>query len=230
MIGYRIKDVNDIDRYGYIACPVPSYPDGEKDLAKPDECGERTPHPVYIALGRKEQTVSVYSTGSDAFPINFQLFYQHNDSKRSGVTWRHTYYKFTVLDGQDVPASARVYRGKGALLFYKDQITGEWQSNDDINDTLTELADENGQRIGWVYVDKFSDSIENFDAAGRLVSIGNRNGLMHTLLYNANGNLTSVTDTFGQQLQFTHDSQGNFASLIDPSGSIYQFSYEPMVI
>lgn len=61
LIGYRIKDVYDVDRYGYIACPVPAYPDGEKDLAKPEECGERTPHPVHIALGRKELTIPVYS-------------------------------------------------------------------------------------------------------------------------------------------------------------------------
>ena len=227
LTGYHIKDINDIDRYGYIACPVPSYPDGEKDLAKPDECGERTPHPVYIALGRKEQTVSIYSAGSGTFPINFQLFYQHNDLKRSGVTWRHPYYKFIVLDSQDSPTSARVYRGKGALLFYKGQTAGEWQSGDDINDTLTELTDENGQRIGWIYVDKFADRVEHYNATGKLVSIEDRSGLVHTLSYDTNGNLINVTDTFGKQLRFTHDSQGNFASMIDPSGNLYGFNYAP---
>ncbi|MDR4517690.1 MAG: hypothetical protein MRK00_09950 [Nitrosomonas sp.] len=227
LTGYHIKDINGVDRYGYIACPVPSYPDGEKDLAKPDECGERTPHPVYIALGRKEQPVSIYSAGSGTFPINFQLFYQHNDLKRSGVTWRHTYYKFIVLDSQDNPTSARVYRGKGALLFYKGQTADEWQSGDDINDTLTELVDENGQRIGWIYADKFKDSVEHYNATGKLVSIEDRSGHTQTLSYDTNGNLVNVTDTFGQQLQFTHDSQGNFAGLIDPSGNLYEFSYEP---
>ena len=76
--GYHIKDDDGINRYGYIACSIPTDPDGEKDLAKPDECGERTPHPVYIALGRKELTIPVYSTNNTVFPINFQLFYQHN--------------------------------------------------------------------------------------------------------------------------------------------------------
>lgn len=226
LIGYRIKDVYDVDRYGYIACPVPAYPDGEKDLAKPEECGERTPHPVHIALGRKELTIPVYSTGNSVFPIEFQLFYQHNDRKRSGVTWRHSYYKFIVGGGQDVPTSARVYRGRGALLFNKDQLTSEWQGDSDIDDTLTELIDENDQRTGWLYVDRFNDRIERYDAAGKLVSVEDRSGLTHTLSYNTHGNLVSVTDSFGRQLRFTHDIQGNFADLIDPSDSIHQFNYE----
>lgn len=203
LIGYRIKDVNDVDRYGYIACPVPSYPDGEKDLAKPEECGERTPHPVHIALGRKELTIPVYSTGDGVFPIEFQLFYQHNDRKRLGAPWRHSYYKSIVVDGQDVPSSARVYRGRGALLFNKDQTTGEWQGDSDINDTLTELIDENDQRTGWLYVDRFNDRIEHYDAFGKLISVEDRSGLTHTLSYNAHGNLVSVTDSFGRQLRFT---------------------------
>ncbi|PTN12731.1 RHS repeat-associated core domain-containing protein [Nitrosomonas aestuarii] len=213
-------------RQGYIACPVPSYPDGEKDLVKPEACGERTPHPVYIALGRKELTIPVYSAGNGVFPIDFQLFYQHNDNKRSGVAWRHTYYKSIVLDGQDIPTSARVYRGKGALLFNKQPDTGEWVGDSDINDSLIEVVDENNQRTGWFYIDRFKDSAEYYDATGKLISVADRRGLTHTLTYNKNGNLESVTDVFGQQLQFMHDDHGNFASLIDPSGNIYQFSYE----
>lgn len=30
LTGYHIKDIYDVDRYGFIACPIPSYPDGEK--------------------------------------------------------------------------------------------------------------------------------------------------------------------------------------------------------
>ncbi|MDC8445886.1 MAG: hypothetical protein LV471_08200, partial [Nitrosomonas sp.] len=82
------------------------------------------------------------------------------------------------------------------------------------------------QRTGWLYVDRFNDRIERYDAAGKLVSVEDRSGLTHTLSYNAHGNLASVTDSFGRQLQFTHDIQGNFADLVDPSGSIYQLNYE----
>lgn len=224
-VGYSIKDANNVDRYGYIACPVSSDPDGEKDLAKPSECGNRTPNPVYIGLGRKELTAPIYRTNNNIFPIDFQLLYQHNDNKRSGTTWRHTYYKFIVLDGQQTPTSARVYRGKGALLFYKDQTIGEWRSDDDINDSLTELVNSNNQRIGWTYTDKFSDRIENYDAYGRLISIEDRSGLIHTLTYNSKDSLVSITDTFGNKLQFTHDDYGNFSTLVDPAGGNYQFTY-----
>ncbi|WP_177170334.1 RHS repeat protein [Nitrosomonas marina] len=224
--GYQIKDVDGTNRYGYIACSVSTEPDGEKDLAKPADCGDRTPNPVYIALGRKELTIPVYNTNNDVYPLNFKLFYQHNDRKRSGATWRHTYYKFIVVDGRETPTSARVYRGRGALLFYKDQANGEWQSDDDINDSLAELFDENNDRIGWLYLDRFNDRVERYDTTGKLVSIENRSGQIHTLIYNGNGRLLYVIDTFGRQLQFTYDEYGNFASLIDPSGNTYLFNFE----
>ncbi|MBP6057469.1 MAG: RHS repeat protein, partial [Nitrosomonas sp.] len=211
--------------YGYIACSVPSYPDGEKDLAKPQSCGERTPNPVHIGLGRKEATISIYSTGNSIFPIDFQLYYQHNDSKRSGITWRHSYHKFIVLDGQQIPTSARIYRGQGALLFYKDQTTGEWRGNDDINDLLVELVNNNGLRTGWIYKDRFSDRVENYDVSGKLISIEDRSGLVHTLSYNSSGNLIRVADTFDQQILFTLDAYGNFSTLTDSAGSLYQFTY-----
>ena len=225
LTGYSIESSVSPTDFGYIACPVPTYPDGEKDLAKLQECGERTPNPVHIGLGRKEITVPVYSTGNGSFPIDFQLYYQHNDKKRASITWRHTYYKYIVLDGQEVPTSARVYRGKGALLFNKDQTTGEWQSDDDINDLLIEVFDSNEQRTGWVYVDRFTDRVENYDTAGKLISIEDRSGLKHTLTYNSSGNLINVADSFGQQIQFTHDDRGNFATLLDSAGSLYQFTY-----
>lgn len=212
--------------HGYIACPVPSYPDGEKDLAKPQSCGERTPNPVHIGLGRKEVIQSIYKIWGGQFPIDFQLYYQHNDSKRLGVTWRHTYYKFIVLDGQEIPTSARVYRGKGAFLFYKDQTTGEWHSDNDIKDSLIELVNANNQRTGWIYADRFSDKTEHYDASGRLISIEDRSGFTHTLSYNSNGNLVNVTDIFGRQLRFIHDAYGNFATLTDLAGDLYQFIYE----
>ena len=79
--GYSLINVPDpssnLGARGYIACPVPSYPDGEKDLAKPQECGDKTPNPVHIGLGRKEITIPIYSAGNNVFPIDFQLYYQH---------------------------------------------------------------------------------------------------------------------------------------------------------
>lgn len=225
-VGYSIKDAHNVDRYGFIACSVSFEPDGEKDLAKPKECGDRTPNPVYIGLGRKELTVPIYRTANSNFPIDFQLFYQHNDKKRSGITWRHSYYKFIVLDGQQIPTSARVYRGKGALLFYRDQFTGEWRGDGDIDDSLIEHINSSNQRIGWTYTDKFFDRTEKYDAYGKLISIEDRSGIVHNLTYNPSGGLASIVDSFGNKLQFTHDAYGNFSTLTDPAGGIYRYAYD----
>ncbi|QOJ24279.1 MAG: RHS repeat protein [Gammaproteobacteria bacterium] len=226
LAGYSIKDIYNVDRYGYIACPVPSYPDGEKDLAKPEECGDRTPNPVYLGLGRKELTIPIYRIGSSSFPIDFQLFYQHNDTKRSSTTWRHSYYKFIVLDGLPSPVSARIYRGRGAVIFNKNQTTGEWHSDIDINDSLIELFDDANNRLGWVYRDSLNDRIEKYDVSGKLLSVEDRSGITHSLTYSALGNLSRVADSFGNQLQFTHDDYGNFATLTGLAGNLYRFTYQ----
>ncbi len=211
--------------HGFIACSVPPYPDGEKDLAKPPVCGDNTPNPIHIGLGRKQAIEHIYRTEGNVFPIDFQFYYQHNDKKRLGITWRHSYYKWIVLDGQKIPTSARIYRGRGAFLFRRDQATGEWRGDDDVNDSLIELVDTNHQRQGWKYIDRLSDRTENYDVAGRLVSIEDRGGLIHTLTYDPNGNLINIIDSFGQQLTFTHDAYGNFATLTDPAGGFYQFTF-----
>ncbi len=218
---------------GFVACPLSSSFDGEKDLATPPICGERTPYPIYIGLGRKELFVPVVRVNG-AYPIEFQLYYQHSDGSTFGVTWRHTYYKFIVLDGQANPTTARIYRGRGSLVFNKS-VAGQWAADADIPDRLTELKDGNGARTGWRYTVAADDSVETYSASGRLLTIADRAGRTQSLAYDvsvANGGdgdpdtLDTVTDDSGRQLVFTYDTNKRIATVTDPAGGVIAYGYD----
>jgi RHS repeat-associated protein len=76
------------------------------------------------------------------------------------------------------------------------------------------------------YTVSFKDgSVHQFSAAGKLVSMADRNGNQTTLTYDANGKLTQVTDPFGRVLSVTTDTNGHITSLSDTLGSIATYAY-----
>jgi YD repeat-containing protein len=56
------------------------------------------------------------------------------------------------------------------------------------------------------------DSVEAYDANGRLLSITSRGGVAQTMGYDGAGRLSTVTDTFGHRLSLAYDSQGRLSS------------------
>jgi hypothetical protein len=59
-----------------------------------------------------------------------------------------------------------------------------WVADADVNDRLTAQYAADGQTIiGWSYISASSDSIEQFDAQGRLIQIKSRSGAVQFLTY-----------------------------------------------
>lgn len=54
-----------------------------------------------------------------------------------------------------------------------------------------------------------NDTVESYDANGKLQSITNRNGVVQTLSYDSSGRLSSVTDNFGHSLSLSYDSDNH---------------------
>jgi YD repeat-containing protein len=57
------------------------------------------------------------------------------------------------------------------------------------------------------------DSIETYNANGKLMSIVGRNGIGLNMGYDTAGRLSGVTDTFGHALTLTYDSQGRLSAV-----------------
>jgi RHS repeat-associated protein len=68
-------------------------------------------------------------------------------------------------------------------------------------------------------------STSQFDSAGKLISLADRNGNQSTLSYDANGHLVSITDPFARVLTVTPNSNGQALSISDAMGTIASYSY-----
>ncbi len=68
-------------------------------------------------------------------------------------------------------------------------------------------------------------SSSQFNSAGKLLTITDRNNNSTTLTYNASGFLSSVTDTFGRVLTVTTNANGRVVSLSDTLGTIATYTY-----
>ena len=70
-----------------------------------------------------------------------------------------------------------------------------------------------------------SGGIEQFNAAGKLRSLIDRNGNAITLSYDNNGFLAMVTDPFGRVLTINTNANGQVASISDSLGTIATYRY-----
>lgn len=76
------------------------------------------------------------------------------------------------------------------------------------------------------YTLTFKDGrIHQFNAAGKLVSLTDRNNNVITLTYDANSNPVTVTDTSGRTLTLTYDSYGKVGSIADSMGTIATYTH-----
>ncbi|MFY9259308.1 MAG: DUF6531 domain-containing protein, partial [Gallionella sp.] len=83
---------------------------------------------------------------------------------------------------------ANVIRGAGKVHTFK-LVNGVWQSDGDITEQLTSQFDAAGGIAGWTYTTADKD-VEQYNPAGELLSITDRNGKITTFTY-SDGTLTA---------------------------------------
>lgn len=187
-------------------------------------------NPINPLTGNKNQQEIDYN-GPGAFALRFERHY--NSSMEGGavaananlsVTWSHSYAR-SISNRSALPNAASMRRGEGTLLYFQF-AGGLWRPDADVPVKLERLVDGAGATTGWRYTSE-TDELETYDAAGRLVSIANREGLTQTLTYDAQGRLFQVTDAWGKQLTFAYDGGSNLIStMTDPAGGVYTYAYD----
>jgi YD repeat-containing protein len=157
--------------------------------------------------------------------------------RRIGSYWYDTYQRQVHYTSGNllIPDVATVTRQDGRLIQFS-LSQGAWISESDTNERLIELKDAGGNTTGWTLNNAADNSIESYDADGKLISITNRTGQTQTLTYSIEttasniaptlGLLIRVTDAFGRQLNFTYDALSRIKTMTDPSGGVYQYSYD----
>ena len=250
------------DPWPVLTCPVPTYPAAVqaavvgyypsagstklrlKDNGKPNSCNTASGssdiyqgNPIHIGTGNKYEEVVIYSgLGSDQllFKIHYNSRYPEAQTDGFGTAWKHAYQRKVVFDSDSDPNVAIASRADGKVLgFLKSGST--WLADSDIADLLQETVNGSGVRTGWTYQNANDDSLEGYDATGKLISIADRAGQTTTLQYSdgstpiaiapRSGLLIQITDAFGKAHQLQYDSLSRVQTMTDPAGGIYQFSY-----
>ncbi len=211
--------------------PLP--PDPLKNVGRCE--GFSTPlagNPVHIGTGNKFQQENDY-IGLGPFAVDFRRFY---NSTATGTTtglgqyWRNSYDR-TITASDAI--TTKVHREDGKTFeFLYDGVA--WKPDPDVTTRLEEILDGQGTRIGWRYVAS-DDSVEDYNIAGKLLSLTNRAGFAQTLDYDvpvAEGGdadpdtLDKVAGPFGRTLAFTYDGSARISEMVDPAGETYTYNYD----
>lgn len=138
------------------------------------------------------------------------------DRGRFGFGWSDSYDSHTQVD---TGGNVTVVQGNGSTLSFTPAAGGGYQTSAWTTATLG--ADPSGG-----YVVTYRDrTYAKYNAAGRLVELGDRNGEPTTLAY-VGAQLTTVTDAAGRQLTYTYNADGTVATLTDPLGRTVHYAYD----
>jgi RHS repeat-associated protein len=119
-------------------------------------------------------------------------------------TYHNTNPRLYLSDGRAIDFS-----GSGTFTPVQGDFHGQLVQNGNGSYTLT-----------------FQDGrVHQFNAAGKLISLIDRNNNQTILTYDANGNLASVTDAFGRVLSIT-SSSGRVLSISDTVGVVAAYTYD----
>jgi len=189
--------------------------------------------PVNLSTGNVTQTVSDFS-GSGDFPLEVVRYFSANTASQAaksnffGEHWRLNYDRaLNIYTQSNGNKAVNAERENGQIFqFLQSTPGGPWTATSNINAKLAPQTDLDGNITGWSYSTAENDTIEEYDAQGRLSWIQNRAGLRQIFNRDANGRLLSVSDPFGRLLGFEYDtSTGLLSSITQPGGGVIYYTY-----
>jgi YD repeat-containing protein len=191
-------------------------------------------NPCDPATGAKRH-IEVDYAGSGDFPLRFVRTYNSLVWIFPGRKfWRHSYERSIDLNTDGTVPVAAVHRQDGTSYLFRED-TGIYVTNADVSHRLEKLVDGSGQLSGWRLTEAADDSVETYDAAGRLLEIARRDGRRQVLEYSDSstpveiapvpGLLVRVTDHYGRALQLRYDLKQRLVKLIDPAGEQFVYTW-----
>lgn len=181
--------------------------------------GTQTPNPILPATGEKIQTQTDFSDSS-THGLDFARYYRTQwvditPIAGMGSNWNH---RFAIqLTGTGYAKAIQLADGS-QRRFARTFTTAPWV-NTDGTDTLVESAS------GTLYTNGQNDDKWQFNPAGKLVTMTQRNGWAYTLAYNPSGQLATVTNQFGRSLTFTYNASSQLSSVSTPDGQTIGYQY-----
>lgn len=214
---------------GYALANNKCLPNGKPKIGKQRNCAGSVGNPINPATGNKFQTETDYEAQGLS---GLEFFKSYNSNQTGGRLERWT---FAYSQRLVVFASTAVLKRPDGGVFYFVQSGSDWLADSDIVARLVRLTDSLGTLTGWRYTAE-DDSVETYDATGKLLTIKSRAGLTQTLSYSdattpttiapRAGLLIKVADPFGRSLNFTYNPAGRLSTLTDPAGGVFRYAYD----
>ncbi|MES2282087.1 MAG: DUF6531 domain-containing protein [Pseudomonadota bacterium] len=211
------------------------------DKGQTCQAGAQFGNPIVPATGEKIQNEQDYQ-GAGPQALSFIRTFKNAwgggaarglvVDPRVGQAWAHNHAVSISLQGTPTTssASAKVVFGDGSEAPFSWNVsTSSWQAYNS-PDTLT------AGTPGLLYQRSEDNSAWQFDAAGRLLTMTQRNGWVNSYSYSTTsttssiapvaGLLTSVSNQFTQTISFTYNAAAQLASISTPDSQTISFSYD----
>ena len=195
-----------------------------------------TSNPVNIGNGNKYYEEEIYSPNYSG--LKFSTFYNSEtdfDLKSFGFAWRSIFDNKIVTDLYSQTNLINVSRQNGAIYTLK-KVNGAWLPSSDQTYSVNQINDAQGALIGWTYNNDLIGELENYNSAGKLLSIQNRAGITQTMTYSDAATpiiiapvpdlLIQVTDNVGRAIRLTYDNQSRIKTMTNPAGGVYTYAYD----
>lgn len=184
-------------------------------------------NPINHGNGNKRQSELDYLSAANG-GLQLRRTYNSNSTRngRYGTHWSSNYEKM-IWTNSAYPNNIGSQRDDGKILTFT-LADGKYQPDADIADSLTRQTDSAGNTSGWQYLVAADQSLESYDANGKLLSITSRAGWAQTLKYSTGpsasaqqaGLLLSISDHAGRSLTFEYDHSNRVVRMNDVTGSL----------
>ncbi|MDR4650775.1 MAG: DUF6531 domain-containing protein [Nitrosomonas sp.] len=213
--------------YYDISCPLGTALDKDTGNCIPTFSGTNSGRPqVCISNPVNAATGNKYAEAVDISYPSELIFSRHYNSEslsidtQIGFLWRHNYQHGLSINSETISAT----RTDGRTVYF--ELTNDvWINQQSSNESLTRIVNTDGDTTGWQLLSN-DDSIEHYNASGKLQSITNRDGRTQTLAYDTANRLVTVTDDIGRALHFSYDASSRIDTITDPAGNLYQYAYD----
>ena len=184
-------------------------------------------NPINVAIGNKYQRETDLRLRSLSFMRSYNsinpLLNGKPVSTVVGSNWNHNFERYVIADAVDQDL-VHVTRPDGKSFEYR-LVDTQWVADADVRDKLERLTDDQGILSGWRYTTT-KNSVEEYNALGKLVAIIDVRGNSQALSYVGNGRLARVDTDSGESLQFAYDASDRIVAITDHTGRVWAFRYD----
>ncbi|MFC1788582.1 RHS repeat-associated core domain-containing protein [Thermodesulfobacteriota bacterium] len=174
--------------------------------------------PNFPAINKLVSQVDV-SVPAIGVPVNVvrTYFVDSGFDSSLGFGWTHSYLMHVVDTGDGV---VKVFNADGSGSFYSSNGDGTYDPPKGDFRVLTINPD------GTFQLGKKSGTLYQFNAAGKLAGIEDRNGNIIILGYDAKGLLETITDASMQVTTLSYDANNRLSAITDPAGRTVSYGYD----